>query len=123
MPEITVKYDKEELERMLVELLLEPQGLQLASVEKPIKWHFKPLKVVIQAEVDPKVKTVVTDDTFGWPLSTNEPTEEIPETADFSPDAFPEGTNLAGLRSAVEAEIQANKRPLSPNESIKRRKK
>mgnify|MGYP001823242745 CR=1 FL=1 len=130
MPEMTVKYNKEELEDMLVNLLLRPQGLKLAEVEKPIQWKFRPaLKVVIHAEVDPTAATEATE-------PTEEPAEEetldpLAETAvrkpppaveDLDPTAFPKGTNLAALKDSVKAEKEANSRPLMPGESTERKK-
>jgi len=103
---------------MLTDLLLRPQGLKLAPVEKPIKWGFKPLKVDIQAAVDPKAVAVTKQTT----LATPSVTPEIDVSA-FSAEAFPEGTDLAALKDAVKAEQEADKRPLAPGESHERSKK
>jgi hypothetical protein len=130
MPEMTVKYNKEELEDMLVRLLLRPQGLKLAAVDKPIQWRFRPqLKVVIHAEVDPDaVAAPVRDDATETeqpddPLAEAASRRPAPSVEDLDPTAFPEGTNLALLKDTVKAEQEAEKRPLMPGESHERTKK
>lgn len=128
MPEMTVKYNKEELEKMLVDLLLHPQGLKLADVEKPIQWKFRPeLKVIIHAEVDSTVGNTadIPDDEEEKPDPLAETMERKPPPAveDLDPSAFPNGTNLEGLKNAVEAETKADHRPMMPGESFERKKK
>ena len=130
MPEMTVKYNKEELEKMLVDLLLQPQGLKLADVEKPIQWKYRPeLKVIIHAEVDPVVTTeeakpdAAEEEAPSDPLAETVTRKPPPSVEDLDPSAFPKGTNLEGLKSAVEAEAKADQRPLMPGESHERKKK
>jgi len=129
MPEMTVKYNKEELERMLVDLLLRPQGLRLAEVEKPIQWKYRPeLKVIIHAEVDPNPvvaedpKPDATEEEKADPLAETVERKPPPSVEDLDPSAFPTGTNLEALKDAVEAEEKADGRPLMPGESLERKK-
>jgi len=128
MPEMTVKYNKDELEKMLEDLLLRPQGLKLADVPKPIRWHYRPeLKVTIHAEVDPDARVPaepVAQEAEGTerddPLTETVKRLPPPEEEDLDPTAFPPGTNIAALKNAVKAEEEADKRPLMPGESFER---
>lgn len=121
MPEMTVKYSREELEHMIVELLLRPQGLRLAPAEKPIVWKTRPtFKVIIHAEVDPTATAAVPEPKE----PERDPLEEVaaaPEV-ELDPRAFPPGTNLAALKDAMRTEQQMNKRPMMPGESFERKK-
>lgn len=126
MPEMTVKYSKEELEDMLVRLLLRPQGLRLAPVDKPIQWRYRPaLKVIIHAEVDPSITMAPAQEDNG---ASKDPLEEAvtqktsPLVDELDPSAFPPGTNLAALKDTLKAEEEADKRPLMPGESFERKR-
>jgi len=128
MPEMTVKYNKEELEDMLVCLLLRPQGLKLAAVDEPIQWRYRPaLKVIIHAEVDHNIKTEAPaqeedDDAPRDPLEETMIRKLAPSVEELDPSAFPPGTNFAALKETLKAEEKAAKRLLLPGESFERKK-
>ena len=118
--EITVTFDKDELEKMLKDLL-KRQGLRLSeSSDNPIAWKTKGgFRVVVKAEVDPSAATQAIQPRKVQPISALDDAGEDDDDITLDPSMFPNGAGAAALQKSAENEL-ASQIPKIPGETSKR---
>lgn len=116
-----IEYDQLELEAVMEDLLLRPQGLMLAPDrdEPAVTWK-------IEDNALKSVSMRVAKDTSAVsvrPMPETAAAEPAPKPAPeppLDPAMFPAGTNISLLKKLAVSEQQMNKRPVGPNESLDR---